>query len=164
MRRESFAKPVKLRRRYSARRCIRYRVVLEFWKRPTMPYESSGSRGARNVLGGPLAECSTSPVTGFYRDGCCHTGPNDAGSHTVCAIMTAEFLAFSKSRGNDLSTPRPEYQFPGLNPGDGWCLCVSRWREAFEANCAPQVFLAATHEAALDVVTLAMLQTRAVSA
>jgi uncharacterized protein len=126
-----------------------------------MPYDSSGERGARNVLGGPLAACSTSPVTGFYRDGCCHTGPNDVGSHTVCAVMTNEFLAFSKKRGNDLSTPRPEYEFPGLKAGDRWCLCVSRWREAYEAKCAPQVVLAATHERALDVVELQALQAHA---
>ncbi len=128
-----------------------------------MPYESSGERGARNVLGGPLAECSTDPVTGFYRDGCCHTGPNDTGSHTVCAVVTAEFLAFSKSRGNDLSTPRPEYQFPGLKAGDGWCLCVSRWHEAWQANCAPKVRLVATHERALDVVSLEALQAHALA-
>jgi uncharacterized protein len=126
-----------------------------------MPYDSSGERGARNVLGGPLAACSTSPVTGFYRDGCCHTGPNDVGSHTVCAVMTEEFLAFSKKRGNDLSTPRPEYEFPGLKAGDRWCLCVSRWREAYEGKCAPQVVLAATHERALDVVELHALQAHA---
>jgi uncharacterized protein len=126
-----------------------------------MPYDSSGERGARNVLGGPLAACSTSPVTGFYRDGCCHTGPNDVGSHTVCAVMTEEFLAFSKKRGNDLSTPRPEYDFPGLVAGNRWCLCVTRWREAYEANCAPQVVLAATHERALDVVELYALQAHA---
>lgn len=126
-----------------------------------MPYDSSGDRGARNVLGGPLAACSTSPVTGFYRDGCCHTGPNDVGSHTVCAVMTEEFLVFSKKRGNDLSTPRPEYEFLGLKAGDRWCLCVTRWREAHEAQCAPQVVLAATHERALDVVDLQALQAHA---
>jgi uncharacterized protein len=126
-----------------------------------MPYDSSGDSGARNVLGGALESCSTDPVTGFYRDGCCATGPDDLGSHTVCAVMTAEFLAFSKSRGNDLSTPRLEYSFPGLNSGDRWCLCVIRWREAFEAKVAPQVFLSATHEAALNVVSLEALQSRA---
>ena len=126
-----------------------------------MPYDSSGERGARNVLGGPLAACSDSPVTGFYRDGCCHTGPNDVGSHTVCAVMTDAFLAFSKSCGNDLTTPHPAYGFPGLVAGNRWCLCVTRWREAWLAKCAPQVVLAATHEAALDVVTLEALQAHA---
>ncbi len=126
-----------------------------------MPYESSGERGARNVMGGPLASCSESPVTGFYRDGCCHTGPNDVGSHTVCAVMTEAFLQFSKSCGNDLSTPRPEYGFVGLVAGNRWCLCVTRWREAWLAKCAPQVVLASSHEAALDVVTLEALQAHA---
>jgi len=112
---------------------------------------------ARNIQGGPLACCCMSPLTGFNRDGYCHTGPQDVGSHTVCAVMTAEFLAFSKRRGNDLSTPRPEYDFPGLVPGDRWCLCASRWKEAFEAGAAPQVLAAATHERALEVVTLEQL-------
>jgi uncharacterized protein (DUF2237 family) len=109
---------------------------------------------ARNVLGGPLACCCTSPRTGFHRDGYCHTGPQDLGSHTVCAVMTAEFLAFSRRRGNDLVTPRPEFDFPGLKPGDRWCLCVSRWKEALDAGVAPPVLAAATHEKALEVVTL----------
>ena len=112
----------------------------------------------RNVLGGPLAACSTDPMTGFFRDGCCSTGPQDAGSHTVCATMTAEFLAFTAERGNDLSTPRPEYNFPGLQPGDRWCLCASRWREAADAGVAPPVALDATHEAALRVVDRATLE------
>jgi len=112
---------------------------------------------ARNVLGGPLACCCSSPLTGFNRDGYCHTGPQDLGSHTICAVMTAEFLAFSQRRGNDLSTPRPEYDFPGLKPGDRWCLCAGRWKEALEAGIAPQVAAAATHEKALEVVTLAQL-------
>jgi uncharacterized protein (DUF2237 family) len=107
---------------------------------------------ARNVLGGPLAVCGADPLTGFYRTGCCDTGPEDVGVHAVCALVTAEFLAFSRSRGNDLSTPRPEYGFPGLRPGDRWCLCASRWQEALEAGMAPPVVLAATHEAALAVV------------
>jgi uncharacterized protein (DUF2237 family) len=107
---------------------------------------------ARNVLGGPLAVCSADPLTGFYRTGCCDTGPDDVGVHVVCAQVTAEFLAFSRSRGNDLITPRPEYGFPGLRPGDRWCLCATRWREALEAGVAPPVVLAATHEAALDIV------------
>jgi uncharacterized protein len=110
-----------------------------------------GVPGQLNVMGGPLTACSTSPLTGFYRNGCCHTGPDDRGVHTVCAVMTAEFLAFSKARGNDLSTPRPEYSFPGLKPGDQWCLCAARWREAFEAGKAPKVVLAATHIATLSI-------------
>ena len=102
----------------------------------------------------PLEVCSVSPTTGFYRDGCCNTGSEDVGSHTVCAVMTAEFLDFSKSRGNDLSTPMPEFGFPGLQPGDRWCLCASRWQEAFEANRAPRVALRATHEVALSYCSL----------
>ena len=108
----------------------------------------------RNVFGEPLVSCSERPLTGFYRTGCCHTGPEDLGLHTVCVEVTAEFLAFSKARGNDLSTPRPEFGFPGLEPGDRWCLCAARWREAFEAGRAPRVILAATHEATLDLVGL----------
>jgi hypothetical protein len=117
---------------------------------------------ARNVLGGELATCSTAPLTGFYRNGCCDTGPQDRGSHVVCAQVTAEFLAFSRARGNDLITPRPEYDFPGLKPGDRWCLCATRWREALEAGVAPPVVLAATHEAALRFVTLEELRRYAV--
>jgi uncharacterized protein (DUF2237 family) len=116
---------------------------------------------ARNVFGAPLACCCTAPRTGFYRDGYCHTGPHDIGSHTVCAVMTAEFLDFSRRRGNDLVTPRPEFGFPGLKPGDRWCLCVSRWKEALEAGLAPPALLAATHEKALEVVTLEQLQAHA---
>ncbi len=112
----------------------------------------------KNVLGTELQCCCTSPRTGFYRDGFCQTGPMDYGSHTVCAVVTADFLAFSRSRGNDLSTPVPAYDFPGLNPGDKWCLCVSRWQEADEAGVAPKIVLAACHEKALEVVTLAQLQ------
>ncbi len=108
----------------------------------------------RNVLGQPLVACSLSPLTGFFRDGCCSTGPSDAGRHVVCAVMTEEFLAFSESRGNDLATPRPEYGFPGLRPGERWCLCALRWKEALEAAKAPKVILEATHEAALRYVTL----------
>ena len=100
-----------------------------------------GRRTSRNVLGEPLAICSLKRMTGFYRDGCCDTGREDVGSHTVCAVMTSEFLEFSKSRGNDLSTPVPEFGFPGLKPGDRWCLCAPRWQEAFEANQAPRVVL-----------------------
>lgn len=117
--------------------------------------------GTRNVLGGPLQACSYDPLTGFYRDGCCETGPQDLGSHTVCARVTQEFLDFSRSRGNDLVTPRPEYRFKGLKPGDRWCLCAARWREAYDAGVAPPVVLEATHEKALAVVTLAQLREHA---
>ena len=125
---------------------------------------SGGARrqAARNVLGEPLAICALSPMTGFYRDGCCNTGREDIGSHTVCVVMTADFLEFSKSRGNDLSTPIPEFGFPGLKPGDRWCLCAPRWQEAFEAEQAPRVVLRATHEAALAYCSLADLKKFAV--
>jgi uncharacterized protein len=116
---------------------------------------------AKNVLGGTLECCCTDPMTGFYRDGHCRTGPQDIGSHTVCAKVTAEFLAFSKRNGNDLSTPHPEFGFPGLKPGDKWCVCVSRWEEAFIAGVAPPILLAATHERALDVVGIDELKYRA---
>ena len=109
---------------------------------------------ARNVLGDKLQSCSETPVTGFYRDGCCNTGPDDLGLHTVCALMTREFLEFSRARGNDLSTPMPQMGFPGLKPGDRWCLCAARWREALDAGMAPRVFLTSTHEATLEVVSL----------
>jgi uncharacterized protein len=108
----------------------------------------------RNVFGEPLATCSDSPRTGFFRDGCCNTAPQDFGSHTVCAVMTREFLKFSRRAGNDLSTPVPEFDFPGLKPGDRWCLCAARWQQAFEAGMAPKVALSATHESALEIVTL----------
>lgn len=111
-----------------------------------------------NVLGEPLEECSRAPLTGFYRNGCCDTGPQDRGQHTVCALMTDEFLALSKYLGNDLSTPRPEYGFKGLRAGDRWCLCASRFRQAHEEGAAPQVRLRATHARALDVVPLDVLQ------
>jgi uncharacterized protein len=126
-----------------------------------MAYEAGGGgrgRAGRNVLGGPLALCSNSPMTGFYRDGCCNTGKEDVGSHTVCVVMTAEFLAFSKAQGNDLSTPMPEFQFRGLKPGDRWCLCAPRWQEAFALGKAPRVVLAATHEGALDYAELVDLK------
>lgn len=113
---------------------------------------------AKNVLGGPLVPCSLDPVTGFFRDGCCNTSAEDYGSHTVCAQMTEQFLAFSKSRGNDLSTPNPEFLFPGLSPGDRWCLCAARWREAAEAGLAPPVILESTHARALEVIALADLE------
>jgi uncharacterized protein len=117
---------------------------------------------ARNVLGGELIECSRRPLTGFYRDGCCNTGADDVGAHVVCVRMTEEFLDFSLSQGNDLLTPVPEYGFPGLNPGDQWCLCASRWAEALDADVAPQVVLAATHERALEVVRLEQLREHAI--
>ena len=113
---------------------------------------------ARNVLGGELKPCSTSPLTGFYRNGCCETGPHDTGMHTVCAVMTAEFLAFAKAAGNDLSTPRPEFAFPGLKPGDRWCLCAPRWKEALDAGMAPQLVLEACHEETLAIVPLGVLK------
>lgn len=111
-----------------------------------------------NVLGGTLASCSTAPMTGFYRNGCCDTGPEDRGQHTVCAVMTAEFLALSKYLGNDLSTPRPEYGFAGLKPGDRWCLCAGRFLQAHEEGAAPRVHLAATHVDTLSVVPLEVLR------
>ncbi len=118
--------------------------------------------GALNVLGGPLVPCGLDPVTGFYRDGCCNTGYEDVGIHVVCAKMTREFLAYSKRRGNDLSTPAPEIGFPGLKPGDRWCLCAGRWKEALDAGAAPPVLLQATHEEALAVVPLADLKRHAI--
>jgi uncharacterized protein len=134
-----------------------------------MPLDDTGRRGrgeggkppARNVLGGTLLPCSVAPLTGFFRDGCCNTGPMDHGLHVVCAEMTEDFLAFSAARGNDLSTPRPEYGFPGLKPGDRWCLCAARWEEARLAGQAPKVLLEATHQAALAVVSLAHLRQHA---
>jgi uncharacterized protein (DUF2237 family) len=117
---------------------------------------------ALNVLGTPLQTCSTDPLTGFYRDGCCSTGGDDAGVHVVCARVTAEFLEFSKAAGNDLSTPRPEFGFAGLKPGDQWCLCASRWAEALEAGMAPPVVLAATHMRALEWCSLDDLRAHAI--
>jgi uncharacterized protein (DUF2237 family) len=113
---------------------------------------------SRNVLGETLVECCSRPLTGFYRDGACNTGPEDYGVHTVCALMTADFLAFSKAAGNDLSTPVPQFGFEGLKPGDCWCLCAARWKEALDAGHAPRLRLAATHEATLDIVPLDMLK------
>ena len=109
------------------------------------------TKDSKNILGTELQLCSNSPMTGWFRDGCCHTDERDRGSHTVCAEMTAEFLAFSRSRGNDLSTPRPEFGFPGLVPGDRWCLCAARWQEAYEAGMAPHVILSATEESAAKI-------------
>ncbi|MFZ5616540.1 MAG: DUF2237 family protein [Pseudomonadota bacterium] len=122
----------------------------------------AGGDAQRNVLGGALALCSDDPVTGFFRTGCCHTAPQDAGAHTVCAVMTDDFLAFSKSRGNDLSTPRPEFGFAGLKAGDRWCLCAARWAEALDAGKAPKVVLAATHERTLAFASLDALKAHAV--
>lgn len=119
-------------------------------------------QNARNVLGGPLLACSYAPLTGFYRTGCCETGPEDLGRHLICIRATTEFLAFSREVGNDLSTPRPEYRFVGLHPGDRWCLCALRWRQALEAGVAPPVVLTATHEAALKIVDLESLRAHAV--
>ena len=118
----------------------------------------------RNVLGERLELCSLNPMTGFFRDGCCDTGQEDVGSHTVCAVMTAAFLAFSKSCGNDLSTPIPQLGFRGLKPGDRWCLCAPRWKEALDAGAAPQVVLDATHEETLAIVPLGVLKDYAVEA
>ena len=115
-----------------------------------------------NVLGTELRCCCRDPMTGFYRDGYCRTGPGDHGLHTVCIVATDEFLEFSAAQGNDLSTPMPEYQFPGLVAGDRWCLCVTRWQEALQAGCAPAVVLAATHISALEFVSLEDLQAHAV--
>ncbi len=111
-----------------------------------------------NVLGGPLQACSYDPLTGFYRSGCCETGPEDHGSHTICTKVTADFLEFSASQGNDLSKARPDMRFAGLKPGDRWCLCASRWLEAYEAGVAPNVILEATHQKALDTVPIEALR------
>ncbi len=135
-----------------------------------MPFDDSGEAGrgrpdrapSRNVLGGPLAPCSARPLTGFFRNGCCDTGPADLGSHTVCAVMTEAFLSFSRQAGNDLSTPRPEFGFEGLKPGDRWCLCAPRWAEALAAGQAPRVVLRATHVGALRHCALADLTAYAV--
>lgn len=133
-----------------------------------MPLDDSGwsggggGRSSRNVIGGKLELCSNEPMTGFFRNGCCDTAPQDVGSHTVCCVMTADFLTFSKSSGNDLSTPMPEYGFPGLRAGDRWCLCAPRWQEAHEAGQAPQVVLRATHEGALKFCSLADLKRHAI--
>jgi uncharacterized protein (DUF2237 family) len=126
----------------------------------TTRYDAS----AKNVLGQELRPCSTTPMTGFFRNGCCETSHEDVGMHTVCAVMTAEFLAFSRAVGNDLSTPRPEFGFAGLKPGDRWCLCAPRWKEALDAGAAPKVVLEATHEETLAIVPLGVLKDYAVEA
>lgn len=118
------------------------------------PLPETDAGRATNVFGEPLQPCSTHPMTGFYRDGNCHTGPDDAGLHLVCAVMTEEFLRFSRERGNDLLTPRPEFSFPGLRPGDAWCLCALRWKEALDAGQAPPVMLEATNEKVLDMLRM----------
>ena len=122
---------------------------------------SDDSPAQLNVFGEPIKICSNSPMTGWYRNGCCETDAEDAGSHTVCAQMTAEFLEFSKARGNDLITPQPEFGFPGLQPGDRWCLCAARWAEAHAAGAAPRVFLQATHQRTLDLIDFADLKAHA---
>lgn len=127
-----------------------------------MPFDPTPQESNRNVLGGVLASCSEKPLTGFFRDGCCNTGPQDRGLHTVCAVVTKDFLMFSMSRGNDLSTPRPEFDFSGLKPGDRWCLCAARWKEAYDAGMAPLVVLTATHEATLRIVDIEALKEHAV--
>ncbi len=131
-----------------------------------MPFDEAGRRPGRrpslNVLGGQLDTCSISPMTGFFRNGCCETSPEDLGSHTVCTVMTAEFLAFSKAQGNDLSTPRPEFGFAGLKPGDRWCLCAPRWQEALDAGAAPRVVLRATERGALRYCEIEDLKRHAV--
>lgn len=124
--------------------------------------ENDGVADERNVFGGELEPCGTDPVTGFYRDGCCSTGPEDLGSHTVCAVVTNEFLRHQRQVGNDLSTPRPEYSFPGLRPGDRWCVVAVRWLQAYDAGVAAPVVLAATHERALDIIPLEALRAHAV--
>ena len=127
-----------------------------------MPDLTPASAPPKNVLGGPLEDCSQHPKTGFFRDGCSRTDDHDQGRHVICTRVTAEFLAFSRSVGNDLSTPRPEFGFQGLRPGDSWCVCALRWREALEADAAPPVRLTATHEAALRYVSLEDLTRHAI--
>lgn len=121
-------------------------------------------QNAKNVLGQPLQSCSVDPMTGFFRDGCCRSGAEDIGLHLVCSVMTDEFLAFSKSRGNDLTTPVPQFRFPGLKAGDRWCLCVLRWKEAFEAGLAPKIVLESTHISTLEFVDLEDLQRHSIEA
>ena len=126
-----------------------------------MSRDMSALQDSINVFGEPLQSCSEDPVTGFFRDGCCNTGEQDAGSHTVCVQVTREFLEFSRFKGNDLSTPHPQAGFPGLTPGDRWCLCAARWLEAYEAGMAPKVYLMRTHIRALDIVPMELLQKHA---
>lgn len=142
----------------------KFRVI--WWVMFDQTPEEGGRQPGRapsiNVLGGPLVPCSVAPLTGFFRDACCNTGREDVGLHTVCAVMTAEFLAFSKAAGNDLSTPMPQYGFSGLKPGDRWCLCAARWKEALDAGAAPQIVLEATHAVTLQIVPLETLKKYAV--
>jgi uncharacterized protein (DUF2237 family) len=132
---------------------------VEVMTEPQQPAHAEADQ--RNVLGGPLEVCGTDPVTGFFRDGCCSTGPEDVGSHTVCAVVTSEFLEHQRSVGNDLVTPVPEWRFPGLQPGDRWCVVAVRWLQAYQEGAAPPVVLAATHERATDVVPLRLLREHA---
>lgn len=134
---------------------LRHIVLLAFG------HTDMDTQESQNVLGGELRPCSTDPTTGYYRTGHCETGPDDRGNHVVCAEMTEEFLQFTKAQGNDLSTPRPEWNFPGLEPGDRWCLCAARWQEALEAGVAPPVLLSATHENALDLLSIDSLKAHA---
>ena len=120
--------------------------------------------GAKNVLGTPLKSCSMEPITGFYRDGCCNTGMDDMGLHTICTKVTAEFLAYSKSAGNDLSTPNPSFGFPGLRPGDQWCVCVTRWKQAYEDGVIAPVYLEGSHMSVLEFVDLEVLKKHAARA
>ena len=143
--------------RKKVERFVFTRVIL--WYFPFM--DNHRDERQVNVLGGALFPCSTAPMTGFFRDGRCRTCEQDTGSHTVCAEMTEAFLAFSSERGNDLITPRPEWGFPGLKPGDRWCLCAARWKEAYDAGCAPPVILRATHVRALEVLNLEQLREHA---
>ena len=128
----------------------------------TGPVPSESEPNATNVLGGPLEECGRDPLTGFYRDGCCSTGPDDLGSHTVCAVVTAEFLEHQRATGNDLITAHPEYRFPGLKPGDRWCVCAARWLHAYRDGAAAPVVLSATNAAALRIVPIEALREHAV--
>ena len=129
-----------------------------------MPTVEPIKNRGKNVLGQPLDICGCEPMTGFYRTGCCETGPDDHGVHTICCVVDLAFLAASKALGNDLSTPMPQHGFPGLKPGDRWCLCAPRWKEALDAGCAPQVVLEATHEETLAITTLGVLKDFAVEA
>jgi len=126
------------------------------------PQSPPGQMESENVFGDALLSCSEDPVTGFYRDGCCNTGKGDHGSHTICVSLTTAFLEYSRSKGNDLMTPMPAFNFPGLNEGDKWCLCASRWLEAHQSGCAPRVHLRATHKRALDIVPLDILREYAI--
>ena len=127
----------------------------------SIPNKEENAR-TMNVLGGPLEPCSKDPMTGFYRTGCCETGPDDQGRHVVCIVATESFLEFSRSAGNDLSTPMPEYGFPGIKPGDQWCLCAARWKQALDAGCAPEVVLKACHQAALELIEMEDLEAYAI--